>query len=443
MRARGSLINSVAVDGRLALKPSGLEGDVTLTLAKLPIAPFLPPLPGKLVAQGVVSGTAVARIAPNQPATAEGRLSELAVSLSSPAAPGRPAGAIDVRAENEIVLRARAGEGLTLGAARLRSSLGLLELAGESRGHELHASLRGRLELGGLAAFARPWVDRISGAVDVDLTAALGHRGPEDVSLTGSVVIATPVSIKPASLSIDATVPSGRLRIVENAVETTALPVTVRAERFPAAAVRKLEANARVDARLDTGNGRLSARIALDRVDVYVPLVGRKPVHAAGGQVDIAGDLGTGKLDVTRIDLPFTAEAEGLTVSAGATVDRATVALRVRGSGKQLALSGDVDVGSAHVRSSALKSASAGAGGAGGAKKGPLADHPEIEAMRLDLRVRSRGGAINVDVNNLPDLRLDVDLHVTGTAKKPSISGAPHGANVWSSFVLALAKLFS
>ena len=138
-----------------------------------------------------------------------------------------------------------------------------------------------------------------------------------------------------------------------------------------------------------------------------------------------------------------TALAEAMTVSAGVTVDRASVALRVRGSGKQLALSGDVNVGSAHLRSSALKSPSAGAGGAGGAKKGPLADHPEIEAMRLDLRVHSGDGAIKVDVNNLPDLRLDVDLHVTGTAKKPSISGAPHGANVWSSFVLALAKLFS
>ena len=32
--------------------------------------------------------------------------------------------------------------------------------------------------------------------------------------------------------------------------------------------------------------------------------------------------------------------------------------------------------------------------------------------MALDLRVRSSGGAIQVDVNNLPDLRVDVDMHV-------------------------------
>ena len=62
--------------------------------------------------------------------------------------------------------------------------------------------------------------------------------------------------------------------------------------------------------------------------------------------------------------------------------------------------------------------------------------------MRLDVRVRSGGGAVHVDVNNLPDLRVDLDMHVTGTAKKPSISGSPRGANGWSSFVLALAKLF-
>jgi len=237
--------------------------------------------------------------------------------------------------------------------------------------------------------------------------------------------------------------PSGRVRVVKNVLETSALPVVVRADRFPAPAVRKLEGAARVSARLDGANGRLSARIAVDRLDIQIPLVGRKPVRAAGGEIDIAGSLGSGRLDVTRIDLPVSAEAEALTVSAGATIDRASVALRVRGSGRQLALSGDVDVASAHVRANALKSSSSGGAGPGGGKGGPLAGHPEIEAMRLDVRVHSRGGAFQVDVNNLPDLRLDVDLRVTGTAKKPSISGAPHGANVWSSFVLALAKLFS
>ena len=447
VRVHGQLVDTIAVDARLAPKPSGLEGDVALTLAKLPIEPFLPPLPGKLVARGVVSGSAVARVAPDRPATAEGRLSELALSLSSPAAPGRPAGTIDVRAENEIVMRARAGEGLTLGAARLRGSFGVLELAGESRGDQLHASLRGRVELGGLAAFARPWVDRIAGAVDVDLSAT-AHGAMDDFSLSGDIAIAAPVSLKPASLSVEASLPSGRLRIAKNVLQTASpVPVVVRGERFPAAAVRKLEANARISGRLDAAGAHptVVARIALDRLEVQIPLVGRKPLRSDGGEIDIAGESTTGKLNVTRIDLPVAAEAEALAASAGVTVDRAAVALRVKGSAKQLLLTGDVDLVSAHVRADALKGAAGGGGssGKGKGKPGPLAGHPEIEAMRLDVRVRSDGGAVHVDVNNFPDLRVDVDLHVTGTAKKPSISGNPRGANVWSSFVLALAKLFS
>ena len=60
-RARGRLVNAISVDGRLATRPSGLEGEATLTIAKLPIEPFLPTLPAKLTARGVVSGTAQAR----------------------------------------------------------------------------------------------------------------------------------------------------------------------------------------------------------------------------------------------------------------------------------------------------------------------------------------------------------------------------------------------
>jgi hypothetical protein len=185
----------------------------------------------------------------------------------------------------------------------------------------------------------------------------------------------------------------------------------------------------------------MNAHVALDDVSIEVPLLGRNPVRSAGGTIDIVGELATGAIDLARIDLPVTAEPEGLAATPGATVDRAKVALRLRGTSRQLALSGDVDVASAHVRANALKKASGGGGG--GKSKSPLAGRPAIEAMTLDVRVRSGGGAIQVDVNNLPDLRLDVDMHVGGTVKKPSISGTQKGANVWTSFVLALVKLFT
>jgi hypothetical protein len=208
--------------------------------------------------------------------------------------------------------------------------------------------------------------------------------------------------------------------------------------------VRKIEAKGRLGGRFDGTNtrGKFSAHVALDSLSVQAPLIGRNPVQSTGGVVDVVGEAATGKIDVTRIDLPVTAEPEGLAVSAGATVDHAKVALRVRGTSRQLALSGNVDLMSAHVRADALKGSSGG-GGAGKSGKGPLAGHPEIETMALDVRVRSDGGALHVDVNNLPDLRVDVDMHVGGTVKKPSITGGPRGANVWSRFVLALVRLFS
>jgi hypothetical protein len=446
VRAHGQLTDAIGVDGRLAPKPAGLEGELTLTLTRLPIAPFLPTsLPGGLKTTGFISGTGTARIAPGAPATAEAKLSELALSLSSLDVRGKPV-TVDVRAENEISLQVLAGGDLSLSPARFRSGAGWIELSAASRRDEQQASLRGHLELGAAAPFVPAWFDGLAGSLEVDLSAR-GRATAKDVLVDGSIAVTSPVSVKLAALPIEAAIPSGRLRISNNVVETDALPIVMRAERFPAAAVRKLEARARVSGRLDgaSARGNFNAQAALDNVEVHVPLVGRKPIHAAGGTVAIAGDVASGKIDLTRIDVPFVAEAEALAAAAGATVDRAAVALRVRGSSRQLALSGNVDVGSAHVRADALRKAGGAGGGPakGGAGKGPLADHPEIEAMRLDVNVRSRGGAIKVDVNNLPDLRVDVDMHVGGTVKKPAITGAPRGANFWSSFVLALAKLFS
>jgi hypothetical protein len=446
VRARGHLADAIAVDGRLAPKASGLEGDLTLTLARLPLEPFLPKLPGGIKVAGYVSGTGTARIAPHAPATAEAKLSELTLSLSSPATRARPAASIDVRAENEIVARVQGGDGFYLSPARFRSGAGWIELAGESHDDAQHASLRGRLELSAAAPFAREWVTAMSGTLEVDLSAD-GRGKAENVEVSGSLAIAAPVSVKLAALPVEASIPSGRLRLKNNVLDTTGLPVVVHAERLPIPMVRQVDARARVSARVDGAGepGKFDAHVALDSVDVYVPLIGRTPIRSAGGEIDVVGDARSGKVDVTRIDVPVVAEAQGLTAAPGAVVDRASVAVRVRGNQRQLAVSGDVDVGSAHVRADALKKANKTGGGVAGVsgKASPLAGHPEIEGAKLDIRVRSHGGAIKVDVNNLPDLSLDVDMHVGGTVKKPSLTGTQHGANIWTSFVLALVHLFS
>jgi len=439
VRARGHLVDAIAIDGRLAPQAAGLEGELTLVLTRLPLDPFLPALPGMKMG-GFVSGTGVARIAPGAPVTAEAKLSELALSLASSDARGRPLPPIDVRADNEIVARVRGGDGLSLSPARFRSGVGWIELAGETHGDQQHASVRGHLELGAAAPFARQWFKTLAGSLEVDLTAD-GRGVGDDVAVSGTVAVATPVSLKLAAFPVDASIPSGRMRLTKNVLDTSGLPVVLHAERLPIPAVSRVDARVRVSGRIDGNDnrGRFGARVALDAVDVTAPLIGRKPVRSAGGEIVVAGEAGTGKFEVTQIDLPVNAEAEGLTAAPGATVDRALIAVRVRGNQRQLALSGDVEVGSAHVRADALTKK----GGGGSGKRGPLADHPEIEGARLDVRLRSHGGAIHVDVNNLPDLRVDVDMHVGGTVKKPSLTGTQHGANLWSSFVLALVRLFS
>ena len=63
--------------------------------------------------------------------------------------------------------------------------------------------------------------------------------------------------------------------------------------------------------------------------------------------------------------------------------------------------------------------------------------------MALDIRLRSRGGAVDVAINNFPDLRVDLDMHVGGTAKRPVLTGTTTGAGLWSSFVLTLRRIFS
>jgi hypothetical protein len=104
-------------------------------------------------------------------------------------------------------------------------------------------------------------------------------------------------------------------------------------------------------------------------------------------------------------------------------------------------VAGDVEVIAAKVSAAAVRGGGGGAAAPSG-KSGGLLSRPEIENAALDVRVRSRAGAIAVDVPNFPDLRVDLDLHVGGTVKHPAVTGQPHGANVWSRFVLALARLF-
>jgi len=243
-------------------------------------------------------------------------------------------------------------------------------------------------------------------------------------------------------------IPGGRLRLDGDAITTTALPVTVRASRFPAPIVQSVAADARVTARIDGLRTRpkLRAQTVIDKLEISVPLVGSKPARSAGGKIDVEADLTAESFAVTRIDLPVEAEIERLNATTGIDVGRARLSLRLQGTPRKLTLSGDVDVAAARVNAAALtkaKPASGRAGSGGGGNSAGSMLPAELQAMALDIRLRSRGGAVDVDINNFPDLRVDLDMHVGGTARRPVLTGTQTGAGIWSSFVLALRRIFS
>jgi hypothetical protein len=440
IRAHGRLIDGLDADGELEPKPAGLTGEARLELTKLRLDPFLAKLPGDISAAGVLSGRVVARIAPGRPAAAEGRLSELTLVVSPPPVRRRPAQPIELHAEGEIALSAESGEGpIRIGPARFRGDIGAFEVSGEGRGDDVRGTVRGRIEFAPFAALTALWFDRLAGAIDVNLTAArAGATGALEVN--GDVLVAKPLALRLAATPFEARVPSGRIVLRGTRAETTGLPVNVRAAELASGMIRRLDADLRIDARAggDPADPRVHAGVTIDRLAALVPVLGPKPIGCEQGKVTVEGQ--GNDIAVISVDLPVHGEVEGLSMGPG-QIDRAGFALRLRGDPRRwLAVSGDVQIHAARVRAQALKQAG-GARGGGKSEGGWLA-RPVVQSTALDVRLQSHGGAVVVDVPKLPDLRVDLDMHVGGTVKQPVVTGEPTGANVYSSLALALARLF-
>jgi hypothetical protein len=440
IRAHGRLIDGLDAEGELTPGPAGLGGEARLELTKLRLDPFLSKLPGDISAAGVLSGRVVARIAPGRPAAAEGRLSELTLVVSPPPVRRRPAQPIELHAEGEIALSAESGEGpIRIGPARFRGDIGAFEISGEGRGDDVRGTVRGRIEFAPFAALTALWFDRLAGAVDVDLTAArAGATGALEVN--GQVSVAKPLALRLAAMPFEARVPSGRIVLRGTRAETTALPVNVRAAELASGMIRRLDADLKIDARAggDPADPRVHAGVTIDRLAALVPALGPKPIGCEQGKVIVEGQ--GDDIAVISVDLPVHGEVEGISMGPG-QIDRAGFGLRLRGDPRRwLAVSGDVQLYAARVRAQALKQAGSARGG--GKPEGGWLARPVVQNTALDVRLRSHGGAVIVDVPKLPDLRVDLDMHVGGTVKQPVVTGEPTGANVYSSLALTLARLF-
>ncbi len=243
IHAVGQVIEGVTIEGTLSPQAGGPGGVATMRLRSLRLDPFLSLLPGRATVAGVVSGTLEARVAPGTSSTAEGRLTELALTVTG-AVPGarRPGAApamhtIELHAVSDVRMSARAGGPIRVEPARFAGTAGSVELWGESDRGRAQAGVRGRLTLGAVAPLVLPWLSHLSGDLDFDIaaktTAAIGvgagvGGGPPPV-VTGTVRVASPIAFRADGLPFDARVSSGEIHLGDDGVARIDLPVTLGA----------------------------------------------------------------------------------------------------------------------------------------------------------------------------------------------------------------------
>ncbi|MEO8215260.1 MAG: hypothetical protein ABI560_18820, partial [Myxococcales bacterium] len=169
--------------------------------------------------------------------------------------------------------------------------------------------------------------------------------------------------------------------------------------------------------------GRRPAHVTIGATSDTPPAVVRFPPYQPGTP--------------TEVDIPV--QAQGVSFSARtAVIDDARFALRIRGQpGRSLHLTGDVELVKARVGSRPGKGLNAST-----SRTPAWLNSPDIQNMPLDLHLHSRGGAVTVDVPYAPDVRVDVDYHVSGTPRRVQLSGDVHATGIYGALALSLYRLF-
>jgi len=514
----GQVIEGVTIEGTMTPQPNGTRGIATMQLRSLQLDPFLSLLPGRATVAGVMSGTIEARVGPGTPSTAEGRLTELALTVTGSVPGARRAGArpavhtIELHAVSDVRMFARAGGPIRVEPARFAGTAGSVELWGESDRGGAQAGVRGRLALGAVAPLVLPWLSHLSGDLDFDIaartTGSIGvapgdaASGPAPV-VTGTVRVASPIAFRADGLPFDARVSSGEIHLGEDGVARIDLPVTLGTgvlrlagtvtepaftgeERrillgltgeldahLLALMAPRLIASATGTARLDVraegpaAQPALRARLRPGEIAVTLQALPNLPIKVSGGQIladdhhasisDLHVDAGVGSAGVhatigaatdgaaalsygslldarpTRVVLPVRGRVTAMPV-APAVLDDATFALRADGDLTQRTrVSGEIAIEKAHVKVTG--------GAAPKATASSTSARPELARIDLDVTARSHGGAVTVEIPG-PNVHVDVDYHVTGTAAKPKVAGNFEGADLYSSFLLLLRKVF-
>jgi hypothetical protein len=438
LHAQGQLFGGVHIDGTLRAERAGPRGEVKIALHELGAETFAFSPPGGFELRGAVSGSLVARIAPHQPSTIDGVLSDVRLDVRQPRVRGASAStaSVGLRAVSPVPVALRSDGAASFGPARFAGAAGTFEVGVERRGATSRSALRGRLDLAALSPLLAPWLRNPRGAVEVDLAASAGAHTP--LTVDGTASVATPLSFALVDQPLRASVRGGRARFDGLAADVRELDATISldvAALAPGAPVSTVAGSLRVSGRVvrDASGATLDARADLGHLELAVPMLGESPAVADGGFVEVRGAADAlGLDDIFDLDLPLRGVAMHVTTPAG-VVRRARYDLRLRGRpSSTLTLAGDVEVLSAQLRRSSTATL---------ARPGAPAERISLRNPRLDVRIHARGGAVEVELANAPDLHVDLDVHATGTLAHPVLAGAPRPAGLYSAIVMGLARL--
>ena len=317
---KGDLFERLHLDAHAAQSAAGPVIHAAVDFEKLVLETLVPELMNLGDGRGLASGRLQVDIVPGKPLAADLRLNELAVSLARAieAAPGEPTTRrVDVRASKPIHV-AITGDHVVLDPMDLATTGGDLHVRGSLDGDTIAGDIDGHLDLELLQPFLVGRVERLTGAMDVNLRAAGSLKRPD---LAGRLAISQPVRVRPTGFDTDLIVSGGVITLDPAGAAVSNLAVSIDGS------------TTRLDGRVTLGAGfvpeTVDARIAGDISARFLGSLAGGAVSDAQGRARIRAEV------KGRVDNP----------TVNAWLGLGTITFRVRSSGTEVEVkSGVVEV---------------------------------------------------------------------------------------------------
>jgi autotransporter translocation and assembly factor TamB len=498
---KGTLFNRFTVDGTAELRPDGLRAKGNLAFTHLRLEELALQLKGnreitdlvkqlkELDAQAVVSGQVGIEVQPGKPPAIQATLTEMGASIRQEIT--EPGGLISVHRiglQNDGELRASiAGDHIALDQICFTADAGRFCVKGDLEGDSVRAAFAGRLDLELLQPLVRKQVQKLGGAVSLEVKVSGTMKQP---LLDGTLAIARPVNAVPAGFESPIVVPSGAIRLHSDVVELNDLAVSVAGATLKMSGRTSLgphfvpgslalqakgevsasllqslapdvasdvSGRARIDAKLSgtLAQPNISARIDLGEIQMRLRGISRQITVESGtvelstrelllrnvkvrmndgGRLLIGADGSRpGRLRIVslrpslvlgKVDLPLKGERLGYRTT-GLEIDDLSFSLELSGDLQDsLTLGGDVRlVSGRYIQDFNVRNLMLSPRINESESRPFWEGMPLLENLQLELRVRTLGDGFIVQNNLAPEIYLQVDLQVGGTISAPTLAG--------------------